>query len=376
MKNIQHHFCCVIPRHMLSRLASRSGPETSRLALATLDQMRDIIAARSLLPQPPEGAARVPRKNRRVYDAKHKRQTPGQLVMQETSRRSKDIEVNEAFDGAGSVYDFYDEVFGLRSIDGKGGRLDSIVHYGIRFANAMWDGHQMIYGDGDGLVFVRFTFCDDIIGHEFTHGVTQHLSGLGYSGQTGALNEHISDAFGSMIKQWLRKQTSNQASWIIGEGVFGPGIHGLGIRSMAAPGTAYDDPLLGKDPQPAHMRDYVITQDDNGGVHINSGIPNKAFYITATSLGGYSWQEPGRVWFQTAKRLKPNADFHDFARTTVGVAGELYGNGSKVQDAITQAWALVGISVPMYGATATTDSGPLAPFTPPRNPGRPPQPRA
>jgi Zn-dependent metalloprotease len=361
---------------MLSRLASRSGPETSRLALATLDQMRDIIAARGLLPEAAEEAARVPRKNRRVYDARHKRQAPGELVMQETSRRSKDIEVTEAFDGSGAVYDFYSEVFGLNSIDGKGKRLDSTVHYGIHFANAMWDGRQMIYGDGDGLVFVRFTPCVDIIGHEFTHGVTQFLSGLGYSGQTGALNEHISDAFGSMIKQWLRKQTSNQADWIIGDGVFGPGVHGLGIRSMAAPGTAYDDPLLGKDPQPAHMRNYVITKDDNGGVHINSGIPNKAFYITATSLGGYSWQEPGRVWFQTAKRLKADADFHDFARATVDVAGELYGNGSKVQDAITQAWALVGIAVPLFEPTAVTESGPLSPFNPPRNLGRSPQPRA
>jgi Zn-dependent metalloprotease len=98
------------------------------------------------------------------------------------------------------------------------------------------------------------------------------------------------------------------------------------------------------------MRDYVVTQDDNGGVHINSGIPNHAFYILATTLGGYSWEKAGRIWFKTvSERLSSDADFNDFARATVAVAGELYGEGGNVQLTVAQAWALVGIGVPLNG---------------------------
>jgi Zn-dependent metalloprotease len=358
MKNLlQHRFCGVIPPHILNRIASRCAPELSTRALATLDQMREIIAARGVLPEVPQGATAVPRKNRRVYDAKHRRQAPGQLVMMEHWPRVADVEVNEAFDGAGTTYDFYATVFGRSSVDGKGKRLDSTVHYGTRFDNALWDGRQMIYGDGDGRLFKRFTASLDVIGHEITHGHTQYLCNLGYSGQTGAINEHISDAFGSMVKQWARSQTAGQADWLIGAELFGPGVAARGIRSLAAPGTAYDDPVLGKDPQPAHMRDYVVTQDDNGGVHINSGIPNHAFYILATTLGGYTWQVAGRIWFLTVRdHLKSDANFNDFARATVEVAGEQYGDGGQVQQTVAQAWALVGIGVPLSGKPVSSGS--------------------
>jgi Zn-dependent metalloprotease len=342
---------------MLNRIASRSGPEQSSRALATIRQMHEIVAARGVLPEAAEVSSRGPQKNRRVYDAKHRRQTPGHLVMMERWPRITDVEVNEAFDGAGITYDFYATVFGRSSVDGKGRRLDSTVHYGTRFDNAMWDGRQMIYGDGDGKIFKRFTASLDVIGHEITHGHTQYLSNLGYSGQTGAINEHISDAFGSMVRQWARNQSANQADWLIGAELFGPGVAARGIRSLAAPGTAYDDPVLGKDPQPAHMRDYVVTHDDNGGVHINSGIPNRAFYIVATNLGGYSWDIPGRIWFTTVdQQLTADADFNDFARATVAVAGTLYGEGGNVQETVAQAWALVGIGVPLRGKPSTSGS--------------------
>ena len=358
MRNLhQHRYCGVIPPHMLNRIASRSGPDQSSRALATIRQMHEIVAARGVLPEAAEVTAKGPQKDRRVYDAKHRRTTPGQLVMMERWPRIADVEVNEAFDGAGTTYDFFANVYGRSSVDGKGKRLDSTVHYGTRFDNAMWDGRQMIYGDGDGKIFKRFTASLDVIGHEITHGHTQYLSNLGYSGQTGAINEHISDAFGSMVKQWARNQTANQADWLIGAELFGPGVAARGIRSLAAPGTAYDDPVLGKDPQPAHMRNYVVTEDDNGGVHINSGIPNHAFYIVSTTLGGYSWDIPGRIWFTTvAKQLKADANFNDFARATVAVAGKLYGEGGNAQETVAQAWALVGIGVPLGGKPSTTGS--------------------
>jgi len=227
----------------------------------------------------------------------------------------------------------------------------------------MWDGRQMIYGDGDGRIFKRFTAALDVIAHEITHGHTQYMCNLGYTGQTGAINEHISDAFGSMVKQWARTQLANDADWLIGAELFGPGVAARGIRSLAAPGTAYDDPVLGKDPQPGHMRDYVVTQDDNGGVHINSGIPNRAFYIVSTTLGGYSWDRAGRIWFITvSERLKSDADFNDFARATVAVAGEVYGEGGNVQLTVAQAWALVVIGVPL-GTKPAPASSPHPTFT-------------
>lgn len=275
MNNIQHqHVCGAVPRHMLRRIAARSGPEASGRALATLDLMRQVAATRTLRPEAVEETATIPQKNRRVYDAKHRRQTPGHLVRDEHSAPISDVDVNEAFDGSGEFYDFMLENYGRSSVDGRGKRLDSTVHYGVKFENAMWDGRQMIYGDGDGVIFRQFTDSPDIQGHEMTHGHIQYLCGLGYSGQTGALNEHIADVFGSLFKQWLRNETAAEADWIIGAGIFGPGVRARGLRSLAAPGSAYDDPILGKDPQPAHMRNYVNTQEDNGGVHINSGILN------------------------------------------------------------------------------------------------------
>jgi Zn-dependent metalloprotease len=359
MDKIQHQpLCGAVPQHMLKRIASRSGPETSSRALATLDLMRRIAAARTLLPEAVAEIATVPQKNRRVYDAKRRLQTPGHLVRDEHSTPTADVDVNEAFDGAGEFYDFMWETYGRSSVDGKGKRLDSTVHYGVKFDNAMWDGSRMIYGDGDGLVFRQFTDCPDIQGHEMTHGHIQYLCGLGYTGQTGALNEHVADVFGSLFKQWLRNETAAEADWLIGAGIFGPGVHARGIRSLADPGSAYDDPILGKDPQPAHMRDYVVTQDDNGGVHTNSGIPSKAFYVFATTLGGFAWQLPGYVWFKTLSILKPDALFNDFALATMKVAGEKFGEGGFVQKTLAQAWALVGIFVPLPGTNSVPATAP------------------
>lgn len=140
-------------------------------------------------------------------------------------------------------------------------------------------GQQMVVGDGDGKIFNRFTIALDVAAHELTHGVTKNAAGLMYFQQSGALNESISDVFGSLVKQFHLQQTANQADWIIGEGLLTKGIKGCGLRSMSAPGTAYDDPLPGKDPQPADMDHHIDTHDDNGGVHLNSGIPNHSFYL-------------------------------------------------------------------------------------------------
>lgn len=234
-------------------------------------------------------------------------------------------------------------------MDGDGMDLVSTVHYRIGYDNAFWNGQQMAYGDGDedlpeaDRLFNRFTILD-ITGHEMTHGVVQHTAGLVYQDQSGALNESFADVFGSLVKQRVRNQAAAQADWIIGEGLFTSNVNGVGIRSLKAPGTAYDDPVIGKDPQPAHMADFVNTTSDNGGVHINSGIPNHAFYLTAVALGGNAWDKAGRIWYNTlAEKLNTQSQFQDAAQATVDSAGELFGAGGTEQLAVCEAWQQVGM---------------------------------
>jgi Zn-dependent metalloprotease len=223
-------------------------------------------------------------------------------------------------------------------------RLDSTVHYGTGYANAMWNGRQMIYGDGDGRLFRRFTASLDVIAHELMHGVTQHVVGLDYAGEPGALNEHLSDVFGVLVRQYAEKKSAAKADWLVGGDLYTRRVHGDAIRSMKAPGTAYDDPLLGRDPQPAHMRDYVRTEFDNGGVHINSGIPNHAFYRAATAIGGNAWEVTGKIWYRAiSSRLRHDSTFAEFASATRAVAAEMCGRESTEHDAVITAWEAVGV---------------------------------
>lgn len=170
---------------------------------------------------------------------------------------------------------------------------------------------------------------------------------LWYFRQAGALNESISDVFGSLVKQKFLNQKVDQADWLIGAGLLTDKVKGKALRSMKEPGTAFDDPVLGKDPQPGRMRDYVRTWEDNGGVHINSGIPNRAFYQVASRLGGYAWEKAGRIWYEALRdpRLKPDTNFIDFARITVMAATRLYGAGSAEETAVQDAWGEVDIKV-------------------------------
>jgi Zn-dependent metalloprotease len=356
MRTIPQYICGVIPPHILSRLAAHTSNEASGTARATLDHMRELATGRAatLLLKPAVTTATTDAKRRRnVYTAEHTTRLPGKLVMSEHKARGTDVEVNEAYDGSGSTYDFFSQVFRRSSVDGKGMRLDSTVHYGTSFENALWNGRQMVYGHADGRIFTRFTASVDVIAHELTHGITQFAAALGYHGQTGALNEHLSDAFGIMVKQWLLGLSASESDWLIGAQLFGPDVNGVAVRSMAAPGTAYDDPVVGKDPQPSHMHDYVETTEDNGGVHINSGILNHAFYRAAIALGGKTWDVLGRIWYVAlTDRLRPEADFADFVQATVDIAGELFGNGGKVQRVVAEAWSDVGLFVLHVGCAS------------------------
>jgi len=154
----------------------------------------------------------------------------------------------------------------------------------------------------------------------------------------------MSDVFGTMVKQWVLGQSVDQADWLIGAGLFTTAVTGVALRSMKDPGSAYNDSQIGKDPQPKNMANYLDTTEDNGGVHINSGIPNYAFYLAATSIGGNAWEKTGKIWYETlTKRLSPKSDFQSAADGTVSAAGDLFGQNSNEQKAVIDSWTRVGI---------------------------------
>jgi Zn-dependent metalloprotease len=293
---------------------------------------------------------------RLVYDAEHGSILPGRLVMGEGDPLSDDNSVNEAYEGSGATYELFKEVYGRNSIDNRGMPISSTVHFGLGYDNAFWNGRQMVYGDGDEnlppeqRLFNRFTISLDIIGHELTHGVTQYEAGLLYSGQSGALNETVSDIFGLLVKQRLLNQSVDEADWLVGHNLLTENVNGIAIRSMKEPGTAYNDPVLGTDPQPGHMDDYVVTTEDAGGVHINSGITNRAFYVMALEIGGYAWEKAGQIWYLAlTDKLSAASEFNDAAQLTYEAAGELFGKGSLEQKAVRVGWNEVGLSVGAAG---------------------------
>jgi Zn-dependent metalloprotease len=348
---------CIIPPYMLREIVENGTQEQRQQALRNIVSAEAVRMQREVISKEgPEElvmeAAATARLSRLVYTAENSGNLPGRVVRREGDPPTGDPAADEAYDGAGVTYALFDEVYNRVSIDGNGMQIDSTVHFRTGYDNAFWNGRQMVYGDGDEdlpvaqRLFNRFTIALDIIGHELAHGVTQFTANLVYQGQSGAVNESMSDVFGSLVKQRTRGQTAAEADWIVGEGLFTPNVNGVGIRSMKEPGTAYNDPVLGRDPQPAHMRDYVQTQSDNGGVHINSGIPNRAFYVTAFNIGGFAWEKAGQIWYVTLRsKLTDRSDFATTAVKTYEAARDLFGQGSLEQQAVRAGWAEVGIDV-------------------------------
>ncbi len=370
------HRCGIVPPYLLAALAMGDDPYLAARAVRTLERDTEVRRER-LSPRssarpvgPPAGGTRAggsaaapgsasgPR--RTVADAHHEQTLPGATVRSEGAAATDDVAVTEAYDGLGSTWTFYAEAYHRNSLDDKGLPLLATVHYSEEYDNAYWDGERMVFGDGDGKIFGRFTASVDVIGHELTHGVTDFTAGLRYQGQSGALNESISDVFGILVKQKLLGQNADRADWLIGADLLLPDVHGVALRSMKAPGTAYDDPQLGKDPQPAHMDDYLTTASDNGGVHTNSGIPNRAFYLAATAIGGRAWEAPGQIWYSVLSGgpIKADCDFATFAGLTVDAAGQLFGSDSAQQRAVRSAWEQVGVTRAAAGKKAPVPAAP------------------
>lgn len=302
-------------------------------------------------------------KQRRTYTAGNSDNIPGRLVIQE-GERSNDPIAQAAHDGAGKVYDYYATVQKRDGVDGHGSPMISTVHYGSSQAeaeNAAWIGEagQMVYGDG-GQNFRPLAYGLDVIGHEFTHGVIESTANLTYQGQSGALNESYADIFGVLIAG---------TDWTIGASVVkSPPFPVPYLRSLSDPNAsgryAPRDPLRGIG-QPATVQQYanlpLSRRSDNGGVHINSGIPSHAAYLVAQALGN---DKTSQICFRALTQyLTPDATFLDAARATVRAAQELYGQGDA--NAVDRAFGQVGLGV--GGGTGVPPAAPASP--PPTQPG-------
>ncbi|MCE8020559.1 peptidase M4 family protein [Halomonas sp. MCCC 1A11036] len=333
-----------LPPYLLERIASSGSSRLSECARHTL-LVDGRFRARAGAVALPQGSARRGEPARYVYSAEQRQTLPGTLVRREGEGDSGDLAVDEAYRGLGATYRLFWEAYERHSIDDDGMALLATVHYGQDYENAFWDGRQMVFGDGDGELFNRFTVALDIVAHELSHGVIQHEAALTYAGQSGALNESLCDVFGSLVKQRELGQSADEADWLIGEGLFTDRIAGSALRSMAKPGSAYDDPLLGRDPQPGHMDAFVVTDADHGGVHINSGIPNRAFHLVAMALGGHAWERAGRIWYDTLidTRLRQDSDFVTFASLTLDNAERRFGAASTEAEAVREGWRDVGV---------------------------------
>lgn len=348
----------IVPPYLLRQLTRLADPDmapvvaAAKRSLAIDEPFRDIRAGENAPPTAtprPRAPALADRSglDRTVFDAGRSETLPGEPVRREGDDAVADAAVNEAYEGLGHTYRLFRDVYGRDSIDAAGLPLLGTVHYGQDYDNAFWDGERMVFGDGDGMVFTRFTASLTVIGHELAHGITQYSANLTYQGQSGALNESVSDVFGALVEQYALAQSAAQASWLIGVGLFTDQVAGSALRSMKAPGTAYDDDVLGKDPQPGSMDGYVETTDDNGGVHLNSGIPNRAFYLAAEAIGGNAWESAGQIWYDTltAGAIRADSVFAEFAAATTDAALVRFGDDSPEHRAVLDAWSTVGIEI-------------------------------
>ena len=274
----------------------------------------------------------APRPAQHLFDCQTRKVLPGKVVAKPTG------DFKKVFDTTAKVAEFYLSVLGRNSIDNKGFDLNSSLHYGVAYDNAFWNGNQMVYGDGDGQLFTKMFLSPDVIGHELTHGVTQNESALRYENESGALNESLSDVFGTVFNQWLNGWAVDEPrGWLVGAGIIAPPYQAKGfscLRDMLTPSAKHC-----LSPQP----ELYSQIDPSADVHDNSGVPNKAFALFATAVGGKAWEQALPVWYAVAtdRALRSDARFSEFAALTVAAAKKR--GGASLQTACRTAWKKVGV---------------------------------
>lgn len=395
MHRCHNPLSCFIPPHVLENLAASEDPLVRSVAQNYLQTILDALTvsaetrqlrqffATGVLQQgaflgfvgtPAVGAQGT--KNRAVYDLRGRTfPRPGELPVRKEGDNDDtgDPAIDEAYASSGTTFDFYKEELGRNSIDDADMPLTSFVHYGRRVPNAFWNGEQMMYGDGDNIIFSRFTKALDVSGHELTHGVVQYTANLVYQDQPGALNEHFADVFGEIVQHWSNRNNASRPEfsdpwslskeeqetkgiWYMGGDIILPTVGVKGIRTFTEDRAYVNNRFLGTDPQPKHIANIYTGERDNGGVHINSGIPNHAFFVIARELKEPIWKKVAQIWYKTLnhpdlaafkddpeQQLK-NVTFEFVANITLKVATADY--GVTEQRAVRKGWQAVGITLP------------------------------
>ena len=235
------------------------------------------------------------------------------------------------------IYDYFYTVHGRNGINGVGGNMISVVHVteedGEPMANAYWNGVYMAYGDG-GDVFEPLSGSLDVAAHEMAHGIIEHTANLEYRFQPGALNESIADNFGAMI---------DDDDWLIGEDIVKEAYFPSGaLRNLEDPHNG--DHANGW--QPAHMDEFVDLSEDEdyGGAHVNSGIPNRAAFLIADAIGR---ERTARIYYHLLTNyLTQTSNFVDCRLAAARAATDLYAEDPQVLAAVSSAFDAVGIVVP------------------------------
>jgi Zn-dependent metalloprotease len=334
-------FSTFIPSYVLDNMA-KAGIEEAKSTILQSQSFRENRAETSKKTGLLGAVVSTGRAYVQVYDSENTQTFQKKLVRGQGKGPTGDPAVDNTYDYVSNDRDcLKDRIIDRNSLDNNGMDLICNVHYGVKFNNAFWYNGQITLGDGDGVIFTNFARSLDVIAHELGHGVVENTAKLEYHDQSGALNEHFADVFGTVVTQWIEKQnsekadwlqTAEKADWLIGDEIMGQELYGEALRSMSEPGTAYDNNILGKDPQPAHMKDYYTGTGDNGGVHINSGIMNKAFYLTAVEIGT---DQAALIWYDALQNLWPTANFKEAVGQIVKAA-RIRVKNNKVEKESTQ----------------------------------------
>ncbi|MGW8959012.1 M4 family metallopeptidase [Paenibacillus sp. NPDC055715] len=267
-----------------------------------------------------------------TYTASKRQTIPGTLLTDADNVWNDPAGV-DAHAYAAKTYNYYKDKFGRNSIDGRGLQIRSTVHYGSRYNNAFWNGSQMTYGDGDGITFIAFSGDPDVVGHELTHGVTEYTSNLDYYGESGALNESFSDIIGNDIQR---------KNWLVGDDIYTPSIAGDALRSMSNPAQYH---------QPDHYSNLYKGSSDNGGVHTNSGILNKAYYLLAqggtfhdVKVDGIGRDAAVQIYYSAfTNYLTSSSKFSNACAAVIQAAKDLYGANSAQAIAAAKSFEAVGV---------------------------------
>jgi Zn-dependent metalloprotease len=355
-----HSLCEIIPNRVLVKLLEKEKNEKKKNRLLNhIKQSAGLRSKRAVAYNYREvqrtiaaSLRKLTEKNIHFYDCDESHDLPEKTTFEINQRyprrksqpkpttKKKMLVSKMEIDNMSTVYDFWHENFKRESFDAQSAVIKYYGNYGKDYDNAFWDGENLVFGLGDPSFFHPFGNFIDIQAHELGHAILQYEADFIYDGMSGALNEHVADVFGICVKHWTEGKEAGQASWLLGEGLWVNKKY-KALRSMSAPGTAYPD-----DDQPEHMSNFYNGREDNGGVHINSGIPNKVFYHVATRLGDNSWDKPLKIWYQTIKDQRvtnKNTSFGQFAIGTYKVAKKKF--GESVADTVRDSWKLVGLIV-------------------------------